>query len=49
MAELFQLAAILLAGPLLLTVGAVAWMRHDQRRAERQQSAQWQQRFLDAR
>lgn len=49
MAELYELAAILLAGPLLLTIGAVAWVRFDQRQEMRRQSRLWQQQFLDGR
>ena len=49
MVELLQLAAILLTGPLLLTVGTVAWVRHNQRQEIRRQSRHWRQRFLEGR
>jgi hypothetical protein len=49
MAELFQLAAILLAGPLLLTIGAVAWVRYDHHHETQRRARQWRQRFLEGR
>jgi cell division protein FtsL len=49
MIELLEVAGLLLTGPLLLTAGAVVWVRHDRRQALRAQSRQWQQRFLEGR